>query len=485
MFKKLLGLLSDSVVYGLSGSLSRLIGLILLPILNEYLSKAEFGIYFMLSIVGMVFVPLATLGMTNAVFRRFNQDTDPHYRASVLSTGLVSIVVSSCLLLGITQIVAPQIARALTGEDSVTGLVRLTLVGSTASAVSSIFFVALRASRRVKMAATMNVLKVLVYGAATLTLVIGFQLGLWGVVLGTMIGELFGASIQLLVTLREFRASPRLDFWRDMLGYGLPFTPHQLQMAALDLFGIYMVQELLGLEAAAVYGVAARFASPVSLVVNSVQTSWVPYKFHIHAEDPNPRAFFQSALLYYLTVLGYLWLGVSLWGPEVVRLLMGEEFNASALIVWATTLVPTVHGIYYMVGTGFELQRKTRAMPLVSLAGLATVVGSAFVLIPWLGALGAALSTTLAWAAMAILMYWLSQRRFPITYDWPTIVMCLGLAAASVAVGYAVQSQPLAFRLTVITLLCLAYPVLCTMVLLRSRDERPRVQQLLAKLRLA
>jgi O-antigen/teichoic acid export membrane protein len=485
VFKKLLGLLSDSVIYGLSGSLSRLIGLILLPILGDYLDLAEFGVYFMLGIVVMLFGPLANLGMTNAVFRRFNQNKDPEYRASVLSTGLVSIAISSCLLLILTQALAPWIAVALTGDVAITPLLRLTLIGATASSISAIFFVALRASRRVKMAATMNVLKVLVYGLATLTLVIGFEMGLRGVVLGSLIGELFGASAQLLVTLREFRGRPQRDLWRDMIGYGLPFTPHQLQMAALELFGIYMVREMLGLEAAGIYGVAARFASPVSLVVNSVQTSWVPYKFQIHAEDPNPKAFFQSALLYYLTGLAYLWLGVSLWGPEVVRWLMGEEFNPSAAIIWATTLVPAVHGIYYMAGTGFELQRKTQQMPLVSFLGLLTVVGSAFLLVPNLGALGAALATTLAWVVMAATIYTLSQRRFPIDYDWPTIATCVALAAVMVAAGYAVQSQKLPVRLAIITLLSLAYPPLCTLILLRSRDERPRVRQLLAKLRLA
>jgi O-antigen/teichoic acid export membrane protein len=72
-----------------------------------------------------------------------------------------------------------------------------------------------------------------------------------------------------------------------MGSYGLPFVPHQLQAVGMELFGMYMVGHMLGLKAAGIYGIALRLASPVMFVVGSIQASWVPYKFHVHAEDPN------------------------------------------------------------------------------------------------------------------------------------------------------------------------------------------------------
>lgn len=483
--KKLLGLASDSAIYGLSSSLSRLVGLIMLPVLGGFLTKAEFGVMFVLSIVSLLFAPLANLGMTNAVFRRFNQQKDPGYRARVLSTGLVSILVSSTILLIVTQIFAESIAKAVVGEASATPLVRITLVTATFNSISVIFIVALRAARRVKTAATMILLKVVVYFAATVVLVVGFDLGLKGVVLGSLIGEVCVGAAQLLVTFREFRSPPERHLWREMIAYGLPFAPHQLQAVGLELFGIYMVRELLGLEAAGLYGVASRFASPVTLIVNSVQTSWVPYKFHIHAEDTNPEAFFQSALVYYLAGLSYLWMGVSLWGPELLRVIMPDQFEPAGLLIWATALIPALHGVYFMAGTGFELQNKTRSMPLVSFLGLATVIAAAFALTSSLGALGAALASALAWLVMSVTIYVLSQRRFPINYDWATIGAFVTLAAAFVVAGRAIQSQPVLVRVGTAILFSVAYPVMCTLILLRSRDERPRVRQLLSKLRLA
>ena len=86
MLRKLLDLLSDAAVYGISSMLSRIVGLALLPLLTRYLTPADYGVVIMLGVVGMLFVPLGNLGMTNAIFRRFNLEKDPQARASVVSS---------------------------------------------------------------------------------------------------------------------------------------------------------------------------------------------------------------------------------------------------------------------------------------------------------------------------------------------------------------------------------------------------------------
>ncbi len=162
MFKKLLSLLSDAAVYGVSSMLSRLVGLLLMPILTVYIPTEEYGKVFMLALVTTVFVPMGNLGMTNSIFRRFNLDKDPAARAGVLSTGLVSVTLSSLLLMAIGLIFAAPLTRVLIGEESATPLMRLSLLTAAATAVGMVPFVSLRAGRRVKTAAAVNVGKVLI-----------------------------------------------------------------------------------------------------------------------------------------------------------------------------------------------------------------------------------------------------------------------------------------------------------------------------------
>jgi O-antigen/teichoic acid export membrane protein len=485
MFRKLLSLLSDTLTYGASSLIGQVLSFLLLPLYTRYLNVTQFGIIGMLIVVMLLFGPLANLGMTNAIFRRYSLSKDEKTRANVLGTGLASVIASSLIVLGISVLAAAPIAEFVVGDVATANLVRLTLLSAAISAIAAVPRAILRAGRRVRLVGLLNIAQLLFTTIPTICFVVFWEQGVLGVVLGTLVGEALSAVAAFVCTLGYVRAQFNLPTWREMLSYGLPFVPHHVQAVALALFGQYMVREMLGLGEAGLFHTASRFATPLAFVVNSVQNSWVAYKFQIHAEDDDPKAFFRSTFIYYVAGISYLWVGVSLWGPEMVRLMTTDGFHPAALLVWAVSLVPLAQGIYFMSGTGMELSDNTRPLPLISLAGLLTVVVGAYLLIPLIGALGAALATALGWVVMSVVMFFFARRRFAIEYDWPTIGCFVLLAATCVGIGVLAQDQGLAVRLACALAISLAYPLAAFMLLLRSREERHRMQILLTKFRLA
>jgi O-antigen/teichoic acid export membrane protein len=239
---------------------------------------------------------------------------------------------------------------------------------------------------------------------------------------------------------------------------------------------------MLGLGDAGIYAIATKFALPVGVIVNAVQEAWVPFKFQVHAQETDSQPFFRSIFTYYFAAITYLWVGVSLWGFDVVRLMTDSAFHAAAYLVPLLALLRVSQGIYFMMGTGIELTDRTGAYPLISLAGLATVVAAAFALTGPLGAAGAALASVLCWLVMAAIMYAIAQRHFKIDYDWPTIVCFVALSVSCVGIGYAVQSAELWQRLTVYLAISLAYPLVALLLLARSSAERDRMRLLAARL---
>jgi O-antigen/teichoic acid export membrane protein len=481
MLRKLLSLLSDSATYGASGLIGQLLSFLLLGVYSNYLSVPEYGVIGMLAIVTLLFGPLANLGMTNAIFRRYSMTKDPETRAAVLSTGLVSVLACSGMLLLVTLAAAEPIARVVVGDPDSTNLVRITLFSAAIGTIATVPRVVLRAARRVRIVALLNIAQILLTAGPTLWFVVVREEGLRGFVLGTLVGDVLSAALAFAAARGFFHLTFALPTWRGMLSYGLPFVPHHVQAVALALFGQYMVREMLGLGDAGLYNMATKFAMPVAFVVTAVQNSWTAYKFQIHAEDEDPKSFFRSTFTYYVAGLSYLWVGVCFWGPEMVRLITAENFHSAAGLVWATSLIPVAQGVYFMSGTGIELTNDTRAFPLVSLAGLITVVGGAFAFVQSWGALGAALATVLGWVVMGVLTYYFSQRRFAIEYDWAT-VCCLGaLGILCAVISWAVQPMPLAARLICALAVSLVYPLAAFLLLLRSRQERHRMHILLAK----
>jgi len=478
MLRKLLSLLSDVAVYGISSLLSQIIGFLLLPVYTRFLSPADQGVITQVLLVTAFFGPLANLGMINAIFRRFNVDKEPERRTQVLSTGLFSVTLSSLALLAVTMLFAGMISRLAVGDESAANLVRLSLLSAAASSIGMVPLAILRADRRTKTTAAINVSKLLISVCSTIYLVVVLEWNVWGVVVGTLVGEMTMLAMQLVITFRSFRFVANIGTWKLLAAYGLPFVPHQIQGMTMGMLPQFVVGPMLGLEEAGLYATAVKFTMPVVFVVNAVQNAWIAYKFQIHAEDEDPARFFSSAVTYYVAGIVYLWVGVSLWGPEMVWLLTEQSYYPAAYLIPIAGLIPVSQGIYFMMGTGMELSDDTRPFPLVTFVGLVTAIASIFLFVPRMGATGAAVAAINSFIALTIVIFFFSQRRFPIRYDRGVLLALLVIAVAAVCLGRQGLSLPLAQRLPFIVAISLIFPVLEFGVLLCSSTERHRMKTL-------
>ncbi len=483
--RKIFGLLSDAAVYGTSSVLSQALALFLLPILSDYLTPEDFGLVAMLTVLTTLFVPLANLGMSNSIFRRFSTCRDDAERTNVLTIGLVSIVIASVSLCVLGMFWSGWLSSLLTGSPDYRRLVNWSLLSATFNSIGVVGIVVLRADRRVKSIAVLNIVKLLVSAAATLFFLFAEGMKAEGIILGTLAGDAVGMVASFGVTFRRFKLTIHdSSMIRPMLSYGLPFLPTQLQTLGLTLLGQYIIRAFLGLDAAGLYNVAFKLAVPLAFVVDSVHKAWVPYKFHIYAHDENPKYFFRTVVTYYSAGITYLWLGVCVWGPEALRLLTNPSFHAAAPLVPFIASIALARGIRFMVCTGMELGEDMRALPVASFLGLiATTIGCA-VMIPLFGIPGAALATTLAWVVMAAVLFVVSQKVFPISYDWPVVSAMLVISCVLVAIDCAAQyALDWPARVALATAFSLLYPVVALAILFRSATERARMTLLLSKIR--
>jgi len=467
------------MIYGASSALGQVINFILVPLYTHHLTKTDYGTWAMLNIVLLLFVPLANLGMSNTVFRRFNACKDEEERKEVLSTGLFSVVGSTVLLGVLCLTFVTALTGMLTQHKDGVLLMQLTILTAMINSIGAITMVILRADRLVRTAAVMNILQLLVSISVTIVLVAWLQIGLLGAVVGILAGAIVGTTAQFYITRKAFRLEMRVATWRAMLSYGLPFVPHQVQAVLLTVFGQFVVLNRLGEDEGGLYRLAVMFTVPFAFVVHAVQKAWVPFKFQIHARDEDPAGFFRTAVTYYFAGTTYLWVGMSAWGPLLLLVMADAKFHKAALLVPIIAAIPLSEGLYFMLGTGIELTNNTRTLPLASFLGLVTVVCTALPLVSALGATGAALGTIIGWVVMAVAIYLLSQRYFRVPYDWPTLFAFLGGSALCVLLSYQIHiTLNIPGRIVFALGLSLVYPVLVTLVLLRSPTERGRMREI-------
>ncbi|MEX1055045.1 MAG: polysaccharide biosynthesis C-terminal domain-containing protein, partial [Rhodothermales bacterium] len=93
------------------------------------------------------------------------------------------------------------------------------------------------------------------------------------------------------------------------------------------------------------------------------------------------------------------------------------------------------------------------------------------ILIPWMGAYGAALATTLAYAVLAWMSARVAERRIHVGYPWKTVSIVVGLVAGLWVVAYPTYAWATAPRLLARLALIGIYVPLVLWIGLYSRSD--------------
>jgi O-antigen/teichoic acid export membrane protein len=80
-----------------------------------------------------------------------------------------------------------------------------------------------------------------------------------------------------------------------------------------------------------------------------------------------------------------------------------------------------MYGVYANFVVGIYLKKKTVYLPLITGAGAVVTMGVNWVAIPYMGVMGPALATFMAYFVMALLLFLVARRLYPVDYEWGRI----------------------------------------------------------------
>src|ERR1019366_9370443 len=124
-------------------------------------------------------------------------------------------------------------------------------------------------------------------------------------------------------------------------------------------------------------------------------------------------------------------LAACLFQDEAVRILGGAkpEYASAAVIIAPVVLAGFFQSAAALMDAGFYVRRRTGLKLYITLASTVVILVLYVVLIPTYGAMGAALATVGGFAFLAVITWNMTQRIFPVEYEWGRLVDLMGLAA--------------------------------------------------------
>lgn len=479
-------LLQQGGWYALGNLLLKASGLLLAPIyLNPaYLSADQFGYFALLMVTAQLGTATVGFGLGHGLLRFL---VDPAYtarRRAILATTLLACIGLAGSAVALCALVAPVLAGLLLDDPERTRLILLMALYVGLKVVGDIPLIALRAAERAGLFVFALAAEVILLIAAVYLLMVVRGWGLEGLMIAYVVSAGAGTSVLVIATLATAPWRLELKFLGPLIRFGCPLVMTALATWALNFSDRYLLKWLIDAPTTGLYEWASRLAGLINmLLVQSFQFAFavIGLKALVGA-DPGPTSsqaeLHRETFRQILVGSGWAVLALALGAHDLTRLLTPNPFYLQAdPLVLLMSLGFMAFGLHYIVANVLYAAGRTLVMSLIAITAAALNVGLNLLLIPRLGAIGAALATYLAYLAMALGHAWFAHHISRMGFPWHLYVLVVALVVGLYLIGIAVESASVWGRLAVRFGLVMAYPPLVILLRIYSREDLGRLRR--------
>ena len=422
-------LLKDASLYSASSVLARGFSFLSVPIFTRILSPADYGALDLLTYMAMLIFLVLGAAIEQAVGRFYVDNKDEKSRREIASTALFYNVIIFSLFVPLAPWFAQLLSdRWLDGHVG-PGTVLIVFGFTWAQAIFNATNNQLRYVFMAREYALCNVGNVILSTLLGFAFLVWLRLGVAGVFLGQMLGQIIFSGVSIYLARGSYGLTFKWPVLRRMLKYSLPLVPGSIAFFVMQYVDRYALNELKGLSEVGVYGMAARIASLLNLFLMGFQGAWWPLMLEKFREPGAPIQFrnvFNAYLLVTLTLL----VSLSLLGREMLLLLTTPEFAEGFTLLPPLVFSVILGSIAAYFTYGIQIAEKSHYRLILNVTALVTSVVLNFALIPAWGVMGAAIANVSASLLLVIPSLIISQRFYPVPYQWAGIIGATVLALA-------------------------------------------------------
>ncbi|MDP2687231.1 MAG: oligosaccharide flippase family protein [Aequorivita sp.] len=447
VFKKLF---KQTFIYGLATVLPRVLSVILVPLYVKVLLPEEYGVYSTVMAFLILGNVLLSYGMETAFFRFVTKDASQ--QKIVQATTLTSLTVSTLIFLGITLLFRNFIAEVsdFKPEYVTYGLLILAL-----DALVVLPFVWFRANEKPMKYATIKIFNVVINLVFNLFFLLllpklaessSYWSSLWfpeNKVAYVFIANLIASAVTLLVLLPLY-AKIGFGFsktiWKQMMKYAVPVLIAGIAFSINEAFDKILLKYLLPENVAdtqvGLYSACYKLGMFMTLFVMAFRLGIEPFFFN-HSSQANAKNTY-ATITKYFTLFGCLILLIVVVYIDIFKriLIPNSQYWEAIKIVPLILLANLFLGIYHNLSVWYKVTDRTKYGAYISVfAAIITIVLN-YVLIPYIGYMGSAIATLVAYGSMMVLSYLYGRKYYNVPYEVKKICGYLLLAIGFSAISF-------------------------------------------------
>ena len=480
-------LAGQTVIYGLSTILARIINFLFVPIYTRLLTPESYGVVTEFMAYIAVLQVVLVLGLETGCFRFANKEgIEPR---KVYSNAFATVFCISATFLALMIAFASPIASMLGYEGY--GSCIMYMGGILAlDSITAILFAKLRQENKALKFAIFKTIKIITETAANLVLFLWFPKHCLKLAasLGTEADALTSSDAWLLNFIPavpdfsyvifaifiscavcgllfipdymklSFKLDPKL--LRQMLAYSIPLMVAALPGVVNDfldriLFRYFDTNAEAWRSSLGLYQAAVKLAVIMNLFIQMFRYAAEPFFFR-RAREKDSKELYASVQEYFTAFCGLVFLGVILY-IDIIALILGPQFRSAVGVVPVMLLSYMILGMLFNVSMWYKLSGKTNMAIWITLSGLAVTAVVIVLFMPEYSYWAAAYGHLASYIVMFVISSILGAKYYPIPYRWGRLGCIILLMGAVYGLSLLMTELPLALKLGIHTVLLGAY----------------------------
>jgi len=454
MLEQLKRLIKHSGIYFVGLASQAAVNFLLVPVYSRYLQAEGFGQLELVSNFLQIAIFLFTIGISAAIVKVYVQDakSDQERRTIVMTAFWLTLpltFIGSLLVFGASS----QIAGFLLGAKDFAGLFAVASVTLFFSVFNSLAFSIMRSQEISGRYTLINLVKFSLFLLFNLILLISWRAGVKGVLWSDLIVQIIVAILFIGIFVRPgalSKASRVTDqgksktlnkalhtlkitkfgltdfsifYAKKLLEFGVPMIPSTIAMFIVGLSDRYFLRFMTDLSQVGIYSLGYKIGFIIFvLIVSPFQLAWPTFSYDIAKKRADHKEIFARVLTYFILASCLASLVLSLFAKEFIYIMSTAEFAEAAKVVPWIAGSYVFLGIHFAVVQGLHIKEKTKFYPLIIFAPAVLNLILNYFMIGWWQMTGAAIATLVSFLVMAVLTFWLSQKYYPIRYEYGRLI---------------------------------------------------------------
>ena len=419
-------LLSNTGLIAVGTFGSKILVFLLMPLYTSWLTTGEYGASEMIMSISNFLIPIAAVGVSTGIFR-FAAEREANKEA---------VFSSSVALLGLGLGAFLLLSPLLLLVDYCREYAWLVVLYVLLADVHAVFSQYVRAIDRTALFAGQGILNTALVIAFNVVFLYFLKLGVIGYVLSVILGNLvtalflfFKARLWRVFSIRCVQKS----LMGEILRFSLPLIPTTLCWLITDLSDRSRVTYFWGEDVNGIYSAAYKIPTIVNLVSSVFLQAWQFSAISESSDEKECSHFYSQVYSGFIAVIMIGTAGLILISRHVTALLLNPAYHGANEFMPVLLCSVAMEAVVSFLASVYMVRKRSMRSFVTALLGALSNIVLNLLLIPTVGALGAALATLASYALVMIVRLADAPRIIRFSRNVPRLVLSLALIFASAA----------------------------------------------------